>query len=128
MQKAIIIEDEIRSRALLQDLVMANCEGVEIVALAGNVAEAVEAIKLHQPDLLFLDIELQTGTGFEVLQQLRADPAYKSLPVVVLTTSNHREDEAKAMELGANAFLTKPGSSGKLLMLFGQLVQQWKIS
>lgn len=81
-----------------------------------------------KPSLILLDLNMPYLNGFEVLQQLRAEPAYKSLPVVVLTTSNHREDEAKAMELGANAFLTKPGSSGKLLMLFGQLVEQWKIS
>lgn len=81
-----------------------------------------------KPSLVLLDLNMPYLNGFEVLQQLRADPDYKSLPVVVLTTSNHYEDETKAMKLGANAFLTKPGSSGKLLMLFGQLVQQWKIS
>lgn len=80
-----------------------------------------------KPSLILLDLNMPLVNGFEVLQQLRADPDYNKLPVVVLTTSSHHEDEAKAMELGADAFLTKPGSSGKLLMLFNQLVQQWKI-
>ncbi|GAB3731716.1 response regulator [Spirosoma lituiforme] len=81
-----------------------------------------------KPSLILLDLNMPYLNGFEVLQQLRANPDYSNLPVVVLTTSNHHEDEVKAMNLGASAFLTKPGSSGKLLMLFGQLVQQWKIS
>lgn len=80
-----------------------------------------------KPSLILLDLNMPLLNGFDVLQQLRANSDYKDLPVVVLTTSSHREDEAKAMALGANAFLTKPGSSGKLLMLFNQLVQQWKI-
>jgi len=71
MQKAIIIEDEARSRELLHDLVTANCPEVEVVAQSGTIDEAVALIRAHQPHLLFLDIELQTGTGFEILDRSR---------------------------------------------------------
>ncbi len=101
MQKAIIIEDEIRSRELLQDLIMANCEGIEIVALAGNVSEAVKAIEQHKPDLIFLDIELQTGTGFEVLQQLSGIS-----PAVIFTTA-YDHYAIKAIKFSAADYLLK---------------------
>src|SRR3546814_9564766 len=79
MQKAIIIEDEARSRELLHDLVTANCPEVEVVAQSGTIDEAVMLIRAHQPHLLFLDIELQTGTGFEILQQVAdLSPAVRS--------------------------------------------------
>jgi len=102
MQKAIIIEDEVRSRELLQDLIEANCEGVQIVAVAGNVEEAVKVIRDHQPDLLFLDIELQTGTGFEVLQQLSG-----LSPAVIFTTA-YDHYAIKAIKFSAVDYLLKP--------------------
>jgi two-component system LytT family response regulator len=102
MQKAIIIEDEVRSRELLQDLIEAHCEGLKIVALAGNVEEAVRLIRKHEPDLLFLDIELQTGTGFEVLQQL-GDLS----PAVIFTTA-YDHYAIKAIKFSAADYLLKP--------------------
>lgn len=102
MQKAIIVEDEARSRELLQDLVEANCRDIEIVALAGSVDEAVKLIKEHKPDLLFLDIELQTGTGFEVLQQL-ADLS----PAVIFTTA-YDHYAIRAIKFSAADYLLKP--------------------
>jgi two-component system, LytTR family, response regulator len=102
MQKAIIIEDEVRSRELLRDLIEANCEGLEIVALAGNVEEAVRLTRKHEPDLLFLDIELQTGTGFEVLQQL-GDLS----PAVIFTTA-YDHYAIKAIKFSAADYLLKP--------------------
>ncbi len=74
------------------------------------------------PSLLILDINMPLLNGFDTLQQLRAVPAYQNLPVIVLTTSTNPQDQVKAMQVGANAFLTKPASSGKLLMLFNKLV------
>ena len=68
MIKALIVEDEKNSQELLKELISEYCEGVEVVAIAGNVAEAMAALKEHQPDLLFLDIELPDGDGFQVLE------------------------------------------------------------
>lgn len=102
MQKAIIIEDEVRSRELLKDLIEANCEGLKIVALAGNVEEAVRLTRKYEPDLLFLDIELQTGTGFEVLQQL-GDLS----PAVIFTTA-YDHYAIKAIKFSAADYLLKP--------------------
>lgn len=74
------------------------------------------------PSLLVLDINMPLLNGFDTLQQLRSTPAYQNLPVIVLTTSTNPDDQIKAMQVGADAFLIKPASSGKLLMLFNKLV------
>ena len=102
MQKAIIIEDEARSRELLHDLVKANCPEVEVVATAGNVEDAVALIRTHEPHLLFLDIELQTGTGFEILQQIT-----DLSPAVIFTTA-YDHYAIKAIKFSAADYLLKP--------------------
>ena len=66
MIKAVIVEDEKNSQELLKELITEYCEGVEVVDIAGNVAEALEAIETQKPDLIFLDIELPDGDGFQV--------------------------------------------------------------
>lgn len=65
--------------------------------------------------------------GFETLRWLRAQLPYQSLPVVVLSTSSLPEDQEKALQLGANGFLTKPPTLDSILSLFGHLVQQWQL-
>ena len=61
MFKALIVEDEKNSQELLKDLITEYCEGVEVVAIAGNVAEGLAGLAEHEPDILFLDIELPDG-------------------------------------------------------------------
>ena len=102
MQKAIIIEDEARSRELLYDLVTANCPEVEVVAQTGTIDEAITLIRAHQPHLLFLDIELQTGTGFEILQQIT-----NLSPAVIFTTA-YDHYAIRAIKFSAADYLLKP--------------------
>ncbi|ELY73089.1 response regulator [Natrinema pallidum] len=60
------------------------------------------------PDLVLLDLNLPGKDGEEVLEELKADPALRSIPVIVLTSSRAEEDVVKSYELHANAYLTKP--------------------
>jgi len=102
MLKSIIVEDEKHSRETLKNLVEEFCEGVSIVGMAGNVQEAVEEITAKEPDLVFLDIELQTGTGFDVLKQL--DPL--NFEVVFTTAFEHYA--IKAIKFSSIDYLLKP--------------------
>lgn len=67
-------------------------------------------VKRHspRPDLILLYLNLPRKSGFEVLQDLRADPELTHIPVVVLTSSEAPWDVQRSYPLGANAFLTKP--------------------
>lgn len=80
------------------------------------------------PSLIILDLNMPRQNGFQTLQQLRAIPAYKKLPVVVLTTSSRPEDQELVVQLGANGFLTKPPSMEIILSMFRQLVLDWKLA
>jgi DNA-binding response OmpR family regulator len=59
------------------------------------------------PDLVLLDIQMPRRNGFEVLQWLRENPAFRRLPVMMLTSSDEPTDQSRARTLGADRFLTK---------------------
>ncbi|MCZ8285319.1 MAG: response regulator [Bacteroidia bacterium] len=69
--KALIIEDEQKSREMLATLIKKNFSEVTLVGEAKNVAEGVDLIKNLQPDLVFLDISMPDGTGFDVLERVQ---------------------------------------------------------
>ena len=99
------------------------------VTLLNTGEELLAALRQHTtlPSLIVLDVTMSCLNGFDTLIQLRAEPAYKHLPVLVCTLSKP-EDQEKALKLGANGFLREQGSTGDLLMLYNELVNRWKVS
>ena len=83
------------------------------VELVSDGLEAMERVSSLKPDLLVLDLAMPRMDGYEVLRQLRSDPATRDLPVLVLSGWEEARAE-RALTLGANEFLTKP-FSGKVL-------------
>lgn len=78
------------------------------VALAVNGREALEKVQAEAFDLLLLDIQMPELTGYEVLERIKADPALRDLPVIVLSASSETERVAHCVELGAEDYLPKP--------------------
>jgi CheY-like chemotaxis protein len=75
--------------------------------------------------LVLLDLKMPRKDGFEVLQWIRAQPAFKSLPVIVLTASLHKQDIQRAFDMGANAFLVKPVELKKLTEMVRSIELFW---
>ena len=75
---------------------------------AGSGLEAIEQLTLGPVGLMVLDLNMPDMHGIEVLQFVRRHPAYRNLPVIVLTTRGDEESRAKAMNAGATLYLTKP--------------------
>ncbi len=102
MIKAIIVDDELKSREILSALVAKYCEGVKVEAEAHSVATAVSVIEEHQPDLVFLDIAMPDGTGFDVLNMLEdADPE-------IIFTTAYNEYALQAIKADAIDYILKP--------------------
>ncbi|RJR42167.1 MAG: response regulator [Deltaproteobacteria bacterium] len=80
-------------------------DGLEALAFLRREGKHAEA---PRPDLILLDLNLPGMDGREVLGEIKSDPDLKSIPVVVLTTSQSAEDVLKSYCLGANCFITKP--------------------
>ena len=75
---------------------------------AKDGAEALEAIRVDQPDVVLADIEMPRLDGYGLLMSLRSQPATADLPVLMLTSRTAERHRTRAMELGANGYLTKP--------------------
>lgn len=102
MLNCIIVDDEGKSRESLKILIEDFCEGVTVKALAQNISEAIEAIDIHKPDVVFLDIQLQRETGFDLLNQL------KTFDFEVIFTTAFSEYAIKAFKYSAIDYLLKP--------------------
>jgi DNA-binding response OmpR family regulator len=92
------------------------------VVTAEDGEEALAAARRERPDLVFLDIMMPGLPGDEVCRRLKADPATKDTHVVILTARGQEEDERRAMEMGADEFMTKPFSPRKLRARILQLL------
>ena len=77
------------------------------------------------PQTMLLDLKLPIVSGFEVLRWLRGQPEFEALPVVVLSSSTRDEDRSKVRELGANAYLEKPGSLLEFPTVVEYLKKRW---
>jgi two-component system, LytTR family, response regulator len=98
--KAMIVDDEPLARRELRRLLV-EFPWLEIVAEAGNVGEALPAVEAHAPDLLFLDIQMPGGTGFDLLSRL------EHVPRVIFTTA-YDDHAVQAFEVNALDYLLKP--------------------
>jgi two-component system LytT family response regulator len=100
--KAIIVDDESHSRETLKNLVEEFCEGVDVLIAVSSVQEALAAINQLEPDVVFLDIELQTGTGFDILDQLEV------INFEVIFTTAFEQYAIKAVKFSSLDYLLKP--------------------
>src|ERR1043165_6288977 len=98
--RAIIIDDERLARTELRKLLQDFPE-VEVVDEASNAEEGVQKIESHNPDLIFLDIQMPGKTGFEMLQELDHAPS-------VIFTTAYDDYALKAFEVNALDYLLKP--------------------
>lgn len=78
-----------------------------------------------RPDLILLDLNLPKKDGREVLQEIKADDDLKSIPVVVMTTSQAEEDIIKAYNLNANCYITKPVDLDKFIDVVKSIEDFW---
>ncbi len=78
------------------------------VLQAGNGAEALEVLKTQEVDVIVTDIHMPEMDGLTLIRHLRADPSFKDLPVIVVSTEGGAERIAEARELGISAYLRKP--------------------
>lgn len=102
--------------------VLDGAEALEYLAGEGIFADRTR----HPfPDLIILDINMPKKTGLEVLEWVRSQPRYKSIPVLILTSSSRPEDREKASQLGADDYLLKPDNPLKLVEVARSLQEHW---
>lgn len=87
-----------------------------------NGHDAIEAVRHRAPDLIILDVMLPGRSGFEILQDIRADQGMADLPVLMLTARGQEKDREMAERYGASKYMTKPFSNAEVLATVRQLI------
>ncbi len=100
--RVVIIEDEKHSLDTLSHLLLDFCENITILGTAANVTNGISLIKETNPDLVFLDIELHSGTGFDILQKL------EDISFEVIFTTAFEQYAIKAIKFSSVDYLLKP--------------------
>ncbi len=98
----VIVEDEKNSQALLKELIEQYCESLKVVAIAGSVKDAIAYIEEHKPQIIFLDIELPDGDGFQVLEHFE-NPEFE-----IIFTTAYDQYAMRAFKFSATDYLLKP--------------------
>lgn len=101
----VVADDRPESVQLVRDLL--EMEGYRIVA-AYDGQEALDRIRQHLPDLVLLDLNMPVLNGYEVCQQLKADPITADIPVLMLTAWAEPDQRVRGLQLGAEDYLAKP--------------------
>lgn len=109
-------EAKVRNR---MHVVEDGVEAMEFLRRQGRFGDA------PRPDLILLDLNLPRKDGREVLAEVKADPALKRIPVVILTTSRAEEDVVRAYDLHANCYVTKPVDLEQFMKIVAQIDEFW---
>jgi len=102
MKKVLIIDDENRTRDLISKIIQSFGFDLEVISMGENVQTAIQAIETVQPDIVFLDIQMPDGTGFDVLKSIKE----KKFEVIFVTA--HEEYAIQAIKFSALDYLLKP--------------------
>ncbi|MFD1142625.1 response regulator [Larkinella insperata] len=123
-----LVDDDEDDQFLLQQVFHQYSPECQIRLLSNGV-ELIEALETINslPALVMLDLNMPYMSGFEALEAIRKDEKYQSLPIVILTTSDQQIDQQRAIQLGANDFITKPTLLADYSQVVLRLRKQWLV-
>jgi CheY-like chemotaxis protein len=100
-------------------------DGEQLMDFLNRRGQYTDPARAPRPGLILLDLNMPRKDGREALREIKADPALRRIPVVVMTTSQAEEDIYRSYDLGANSFVTKPVTFDRLVELMKALGQYW---
>ncbi|MDP2134890.1 MAG: response regulator [Sulfuritalea sp.] len=116
----LVVDDEPRNVKLLETLL--HAEGYATIA-ARNGSEALALTAAQNPDLILLDVMMPDMDGFETVARLKADSRTRPVPVIMVTALDDRASKLRALEAGAEEFLSKPIDRGDLTVRVRNLLR-----
>lgn len=122
MAKKILIADDEPNIVISLEFLLKR-EGYEVV-VAHDGVEALARVRAERPDLAILDVMMPRRNGFEVCQDLRQDPEFKDLRIMMLTAKGRDTEVSKGLALGADVYMTKPFSTRELLAKVKALIDR----
>jgi CheY-like chemotaxis protein len=135
MQSILLVEDSVRDAEMtvvaLEESHLANSivhvrdgeEALDYLYQRGEFAERTPG----NPSVVLLDLKMPKVDGMEVLRQIKADPRFKAIPVVMMTSSREEQDLVASYQLGANAYVVKPVGFSEFVAAVQQVGAFWGI-
>jgi DNA-binding response OmpR family regulator len=122
LNKVVLIAEDEPSIVMSLSFIL-NQEGYVVgEVLDGN--QVVEKIREMHPGVVILDLMLPNRNGFEILKEVKNDPALQHIPILMLTAKGQQHDRSAAKQLGVDALITKPFSNREVLRCVEKLMQQ----
>ena len=118
MRNVLVVDDNGVDRARMEKLMSG---AGYVVSVAVNGVQALEMAKRVKPDLILMDVNMPVMDGFAATRALRADPATKDIPVVMVTGKDQKADKAWGQMLGAKGYVTKPYTDEQVLSVVRSL-------
>lgn len=119
--RILIVEDE--ESLLKLESILLSSKGYSVTGVMDGVA-ALEEIVANRPDLVVLDIMLPGMDGFEVCRKIRENPATRDIPVIMLTAKKTSQDQILGLQVGADAYITKPFKSAQVIEVIEGLLKR----
>jgi len=116
------LEREVLSKSVRPSHIASVKDGEQALAFLRRQGEHRDA---PRPDLVVLDLNLPRRDGRQVLAEVKTDPELRTIPIVVFTTSSSRQDIMRSYELGANCYVSKPGSLQDFFSAVRSIEQFW---
>lgn len=126
MPRTILVVDDDAEIRDLAELVLRG-GGYQVVKAASGW-EALDAMRRAQPDLVLLDVNMPEMDGWELLRLLKADEAWRNLPIVMFTVKMEFRDKVHALQDGAFDYITKPFAYEELLGRIERIFQSLEVS
>ena len=117
----------LKQNNILNEVYVVN-DGQEALDFMYHQGKYADEKDFPRPGLILLDIRLPKVDGIEVLKQLKDDPQFKSIPVIMLTTSDRDEEIAKSYAGGANSYVVKPMDFEEFMKKVRELKLYWTIT
>jgi DNA-binding response OmpR family regulator len=120
MKKILLVEDTRHLSEEIEDVL--KQEGFRVIT-AINALQALERLRESSLDLIITDIRMPWMDGFELIELIRKDPDFASVPVVILSATASAEDRIRGHDVGANAYLRKPCKVQTLISTINSLLE-----
>ncbi|HEX4797996.1 MAG TPA: response regulator [Burkholderiales bacterium] len=124
-RRVLIVDDEPNIVTSLEFLMRGSDYEVKV---ARNGEEALRLAGSFRPDVLLLDVMMPQRSGFEVCRKIRENPVLRDVKIIMLTAKGRDVEKEKGLDLGANAYVTKPFSTKELMNTVRALLPDSKVS
>jgi two-component system chemotaxis response regulator CheY len=117
----LVVEDSPMMRQLLV-LALSRLRNLHITE-ADDGVDGLRKLATGRFDIILTDINMPIMDGLKLVKRVRSDPTHKDVPIIIITTESSEEDRRRALQLGANAYITKPIQAPQVIAKVRELLK-----